>query len=73
MGGFGRKRHPIVPNKKPAFAMGDTVRVISPRHPDSGKVGEIVEVNPNQSQAIYMVKLGEWKQLFPEKMLRKEK
>lgn len=70
-GNFFSPKKPVVPNKKPKFSLGQTVRIDSPRHSASGKVGKISEINPNQSQVLYLVKLGEWAQMFPERMLKK--
>lgn len=70
MSSFSSPKKPVVPNKTPKFSLGQTVRIDSPRHPASGQVGKITEVNPNQSQVLYLVKLGKWAQMFPETMLK---
>jgi transcription antitermination factor NusG len=71
MGGFSREKGSIAPNKKPAFSKGTSVRIVSNRHPWSGRTGVIVEVNPSQSHAIYMVEIDGWGQLIPETMLER--
>lgn len=73
MSNFSSKKHPIVLDKTPKFAIGDKVVINSPRHSASGQSGEITEVWSNQAQVRYMVKLGKWKQMIPESMIRKVK